>query len=331
MTGGDHKTESVPERIVLLGPQRKSPTLLETADSLGLGGGPFATITAGWEERESIDRELLDHLGGHARNLGLFLRGQELFQRDNELFVALQRHHDRARAVRELYSLRLQHAAGAAVELLERKPRAQDATALPLEEADLDAERREAIEDLRKLDADHLQRMRAIRDEFESEWNPRERESVAQHRDEIASLLDDVPCVCVAGGHVAVLLDRLRLFGIEELLGGRTVIAWSAGAMVLTPRIVLFHDHPPQGAGKAEAFDVGLNLAKDFVALPHARKRLRLEDPVRVQLLARRFGPALCMILDQGDRADWDGAAWTVASGSRRLTEYGTLEEMIQP
>ena len=320
-----------PERVVVLGPQRKNPTLIETARSLGLGGGPFAVITAGWEEREAVDRELLDHLGGRARNLELFFRTQEVLQHDPELFGALQRFHDRVRTVRDLYASRLHHAAEAAVELLERRPRAQDPEGLAIEENDLDAGRQDAIEALRRLDDDHLRRMREIRVEFDRSWRPRERDALARQRRELRDLLDDVPCVCIAGGHVAVQLENLRFFGIDEMLGGRTLIAWSAGAMALTERVILFHDNPPQGAGRAEAFDEGLGLAPEFVALPDARKRLRLEDPVRVQLFARRFGPALCMALDAGARAEWDGRAWTVAAGSRRLTEFGTIEEMAHP
>lgn len=319
---------SLPDRIVVLGPQRKVPTLLETARSLGLEHGPFATVTAGWEEREGVDRELLEHLEGRARNLGLYFRLQEALRRDPELFDALQGLHDRTRVVREMYVLRLRHAADAARSLLERQPRAPKPEAAAVEAADLDAERAEAIEALRRLDADHLERMRAIGAEFEETWRPREREALAAQREEVLRLLDDVPCVCVAGGHVAVLLECLRLFGIGETLAGRTVIAWSAGAMALARRVILFHDSPPQGAGNAEAFDEGLGLFEGFVPLPHARKRLRLEDPVRVELFARRFGPDLCMVLDHGDRADWVAGSWTVASGSRCLTPAGAVEEM---
>ena len=57
-------------RVVLLGPQRR-PTLDSVVRSLG-SGGPWATVTAGWQEREPDDGELASLLGGAGSvNLGL--------------------------------------------------------------------------------------------------------------------------------------------------------------------------------------------------------------------------------------------------------------------
>jgi peptidase E len=61
------------------------------------------------------------------------------------------------------------------------------------------------------------------------------------------SLLAASHAVLIAGGHIAVLLNRLRLFDLSAVLRERPVFGWSAGAMVLTSRIVLFHDSPPRG------------------------------------------------------------------------------------
>ena len=72
------------------------------------------------------------------------------------------------------------------------------------------------------------------------------------------------------------------------------VAAWSAGAMAIAERVVLFHDHPPQGAGNAEVFEAGLGLVRGAVFLPHAATRLALDDVGRVALLARRLPPAAC-------------------------------------
>jgi len=36
------------------------------------------------------------------------------------------------------------------------------------------------------------------------------------------------------------------------------------------------------------------------VLLPHARRRLPVDDPVRLGALARRFAPARCVVLDDG-------------------------------
>jgi hypothetical protein len=44
----------------------------------------------------------------------------------------------------------------------------------------------------------------------------------------------------IAGGHVASLHNRLELFDVLGLAAGKPIVAWAAGAMVLTERIVLF-------------------------------------------------------------------------------------------
>jgi hypothetical protein len=49
---------------------------------------------------------------------------------------------------------------------------------------------------------------------------------------------------------------------------------------------------------------------------------------MRVSLFARRFGPALCAVLDEGTRVHWDGAGWTAGPGTQRLREDGKLEEI---
>jgi hypothetical protein len=64
------------------------------------------------------------------------------------------------------------------------------------------------------------------------------------------------------------------------------------------------------------------------VPLPHARRRLNLHDPRNVQLMARRFAPDFCAVLDEGARLDWDGARWSAPEGTRRLTAAGRLQEV---
>ena len=97
----------------------------------------------------------------------------------------------------------------------------------------------------------------------------------------------------------------LRLFDVTAVLPNR-VVAWSAGAMTLTERIVLFHDFAAQGPAPSEVLDTGLGVVTGIVALPHARRRLRVDDPLRMSVLERRFAPATCLRLDEGARADVD-------------------------
>ena len=217
--------------------------------------------------------------------------------------------------MQQLYRLRLDRALDAARELLARPgngPWLADA-------------RRAAIRALRTLDRQHLVRLRRVHEEFEAEWRPAERSVVAQHRAALAELLHNAEALTIAGGHVAVLLNRLRLFDLGPLLEGRPVVAWSAGAMALADRIVLFHDSPPQGAGNAELFESGLAFCTGVIPLPHAARRLRLDDAVRVTLFARRFSPATCALLDEGARLDWNGRAWRSGNGTQGLSRHGTV------
>ena len=82
------------------------------------------------------------------------------------------------------------------------------------------------------------------------------------------------------------------------------MIAWSAGAMALADRIVLFGDRSPRGPGHAEVYGSGLSLLRDVVLLPHARARLLLDDTPRMAVFARRFAPARCVPLEAGTRID---------------------------
>ena len=95
--------------------------------------------------------------------------------------------------------------------------------------------------------------------------------------------------------------------------------------MAVSERVILFHDAPPHGPGNAEVLDAGLGLAAGVVPLPHAHRRLRLDDAERVSLMARRFAPASCNALDDGATLVRRDGRWVLAPGVRRLTEDGTL------
>lgn len=314
-------TRSPSGPVVVLGPQRLRPTLRDAVAGLGRfdpGTAHYAVVTAGWEEREKEHAELAAHLGGRTTNLDLRERAEDVFQRDPDLFGALLAHHDRLKQLQELYRVRLAHALDAARTLLARE-RAEDEPEL------VELARTAAIDDVRDLDARHFGSLQEMHAAFEAEWKPTERDAVAAHREELARILGDSSALCVAGGHVRILLNRLRLFDLVPLAGDRPIFCWSAGAMALAERIVVFHDSPPQGAGDAEVIDAGLGLLQGLVPLPHASRRLRLDDPVRVGLFARRFGPALCAALDEGARVDWNDGRWQASPGTLALQQDGSL------
>ena len=302
---------------MLLGPQRFNPTLGAAVRSLGLEG-TIATVTAGWQEREAEDDELRDHLSGRTINLLLHARGEEVFERDPVLASAHKERQARLRQLQVLYRMRLTHAVDSARELMQREG----------EPELLGPAVSDAIETIRRLDAHHLERIRAVDAEFDATWRPLDRPAIARERSQIASILERAQAIALAGGHVAVLLNRLRLFGLLGMIGPRPLIAWSAGAMVLADSVVVFHDAPPNGRGNAEVLESGFGRFPGVVPLPHARQRLKLDDRVRVALHARRFAPAACVALDPGARIDWNGRSLVAAPETRRLLADGTVGAM---
>jgi hypothetical protein len=301
-------------KVTLLGPQRR-PTLDTVATSL-YPEGPIATITAGWQEREPDDAELSKLLGSRDVNLRLYRRWLDVQERDLEFALGERRLAAVLEELQDLYLLRLDPALRA-VQAVQRRTGSQRLRASVLAEA---------VGAVQELDAAHLRRVGAVRGEFYQRLRPHERAVIAGHRAEVAGLLGDATAVVVAGGHVGVLADTLHLFNIAASLRS-PVIAWSAGAMALTERIVLFNDRAPQGPGHPEVYGAGLSVLRDLVALPHASTRLLLGDTPRMAVLARRFAPARCVLLEQGTRVDIDGGARP--PGTRVLGDDGhvtTLE-----
>ena len=275
-------------QVVLLGPQRLAPTVGEVASRRGITGRA-AVISAGWQEREPEDETLRGALGLPAVNLNLYARWDALSHQDPGLFAAHRERQDQLRALEDVYDGRLRHVMAGARELL---PALGPAMLM-------DEERASAVASVRELDAHHLRRVAAIHAEWHGRIQPENHSALRQHRDEIAEALADVDVVAIAGGHIGVLLNRLRIFGIVEAIAHKHVMAWSAGAMALCERIVLFHDRPPQGAGNAEVYEHGLGVVPGIVALPHAKRRLLLNDAVRVALMARRLAPDRTVALDE--------------------------------
>lgn len=308
--------------VVLLGSQRFTPTLGEAVAAAGVAGR-LASVTAGWQEREGEDLELHEHLGERTVNLMLYARGEDVFERDPELAAAHRERQERLRELQAIYRLRLAHAQAALRELLaELADRESDGSGAGpdrrrLGDPLLAAEVRAAREEIRALDRRHLERTQAMHAAFEGEWQPRQRPVLARHAAAVERLLERADGLLIAGGHVAILANRLRLFGLGERIGERAVFAWAAGAMAVTERIVLFHHSPPQGYGNTELLEAGLGLAPGVVAFPHPRRRLDLEDRRRIEALARRFAPADCLALEDGGWVIFDSAA------GRSLRRFG--------
>ncbi|MGH3224685.1 MAG: Type 1 glutamine amidotransferase-like domain-containing protein [Streptosporangiaceae bacterium] len=302
-------------RIILLGPQRR-PTVDAAVRLLGEPDAQVATVTAGWQEREADDGELSRCLGERDVNLRLYQRWLDVQERDPEYAAGERRLSAILAELQELYLLRLDHALQAVYALQRRESgdrlRSESVSA--------------AVAAVRELDTAHLRRCNEARLQFFDRLRPHDRPAIAEHRAAVTAAITQAGALAIAGGHVGVLAEVLHLFNVaaalKETLNGTPVIAWSAGAMALTDRIVLFHDRAPQGPGQPEVWASGLSLVRDAVLLPHARARLLLDDAARMAVLARRFAPARCVLLETGTRLEL-GPDGSWPPGTRVLTEDG--------
>jgi hypothetical protein len=305
--------------IVLCGAQHAEPSVPRVLRELGVTG-PAALITAGWQEREGEPGVVADP-GVPVVELALHARGEQVFADDAELAEAYKARQLRLKLMQDAYRVRIDHAAQAA-----------RAVAVRSLDPVLAAEEYVAsLALLRQIDRDHLDRCRAVHAAFEDAWRPQQRKVLARHIAELGAAIEPTRAIVIAGGHVAVLLNRLRLFGIAELAGPRPIVAWSAGAMALTERVVLFHDDPPHGQAISEVLDVGLGLAPGLVVLPEPRLRLRLDDAARVGELAERYAPAVCVAVDHGAQIWVDEGRAVRAASAQRLDPSGTVERGWSP
>jgi hypothetical protein len=300
-------------KLVLLGPQHDKPSLPRVLRELGVKG-PVGMVTAGWQEREGEAGIVVDP-GVAVVELALHRRADEVLAGDKELSVAYKARQVRLKLMQDFYRVRLDHA-----EASLRAIQVRHASAELLAE-----EFATSLELVRWIDRDHLARCRAVHAEFDDAYKPRERFALSRHLAELKAAIATVDALVIAGGHVAVLLNRLVLFDVLALVGDRPVVAWSAGAMALTHKVVLFHDDPPHGKAISEILDAGLGVVPDIVVLPGAKTRLHLNDAARVVEMAERYTPSPCIALDRGSRIWVEAGKVVKVDQARRLTVEGKL------
>lgn len=297
---------------ILLGPQSPTANLRQAVDSID-AEGPVVVITAGWRDSEGEIQELREDIGRPVEDLMLYQRAEEIFAREPDLLEMKRERQEQLRELQGLYRIRLSPTIAAVRRLMRTRA---DPKLLLLEQ-------RAAIAQLRALDRHHLRRIMAIHREFDLRRAGIHIPLATAQRDALHRQVEQAGLVLIAGGHVAVLLNRIRLFRLGELLAQKPVIAWSAGAMALSDRIVLFHQKAPQGKSDAEVLDAGLGIVRQRVLLPHARTRLDWNNRKRLALFCRRFAPASCCTLDNGSMIRLQDNRVVSATGSSVLTRTG--------
>jgi hypothetical protein len=214
-------------RTVLLGPQRFLTTAGTVVRSVA-PEGPVATVTAGWEDRESADGELDEVMEGRSRNLHLYGRLSDVLVSDEHFATEALAHRDAMDELAGLYSLRLQRALDSVYAVARR----------PARPAVAHAAFTDAVRGVRDIDDWYLRTVDQLYGDLEAAASPEDSEPIARHRHEVAALLRDAAVVAIAGGHVGILLRCLRLFAVDPR-PDLPVVAWSAGAMAMTERVVL--------------------------------------------------------------------------------------------
>lgn len=303
---------------LLLGPQRPNVTLAGALARSGLGDATVAVISAAWQEAEGDIDDIRRVTTSPLTDLRLYHRAEALFAADATLHEAYRQRQDQLKEQQRLYRLRLRQLMIAARATLNSEG----------DPAMLAAERRHAISQLRALDRHHLRQVDKINGRYDNLISTATNAQLAEQVAAIKEALSAVETVLITGGNIVVLLNRLRLFGLDTLLQDKNIVAWSAGAMALTERIVLFHDRLPQGRRDAEVLGRGLGLLPGIVLLPDAERRLRMRDELRVGLFDRRFSPAICMTLENGSLLLYEGRTLVESEASKRMTRGGTFKRV---
>jgi hypothetical protein len=299
--------------VTLLGPQRRA-SAARTAVAELIPTGTVATINAGWRERGPADAELGEVLGDRMVNLQLYRRWSQLVADDPEFAAAERKLTDDLEEQQAVYALRLFHAV-AALDEVNRRDKMPTVRAAAVADG---------IRALRALDEWHLAEVARSRQEYYRATRIGERDNVVAHRRELAEIVAGTAGMVITGGHVGVLLHLLHVFGVAAMIKA-PLITWSAGAMALSDRVVLFGANRPAGRRLPEVWAEGLGAFSGILPFPHARHRLPMHDPYQLALMARRFKSWTCMLFDEGGaRVDvTDGGSPPV--GARWITRDGAI------
>lgn len=287
--------------LTILGPERPEGMLPGVLQKHGITG-PLALISAGWRYDEARDEPLRAALPNQIRNLRLYDRFRTLEHEAPELIAKYTAKQDAIRRVKQRYRMRIQTGLASA-------------SALFAEHRDIGCRWfLQAIRHLQETDELFLAEAKALHDHFEAEVRPGEHPLVRREREAVRAELAGCEGLLVAGGHVGVLRNRCFFFDIGPVLNQRPLYAWSAGAMLMTERVLLYHDRTAYGPGTAEFLDHGFGLLRNTVFLPHARERLDLDNPLNLTVLAHRLMPRRVIGLENG--AVYDSGSYTGVPGA---------------
>jgi len=294
--------------LYILGPQGPQENLVSlinqliNAGTLSKNPSPIAVVSTGWRHDEDSIDALVEALPINLSLLPLYGWFDLLGNKEPDLS---QMHADRQKKIKqhkEFYREQLHFH----MNLWKKYNIRRQANAAFKTEEDT------AFKNLKRCDDEMLASLENIRTSYPKLQQAWLHPSAKQYHEKIKEELNRAQALLITGGHAAVLRNRFIFFGMHRLLkdfllSGKPIIAWSAGAMVLTDKIVLYYDNPPQGEGHAEILDYGIGLLPRMIFFPHAHERLNLDSSSRIKQLAKRFDPYLCIGLENGAKLHFNG------------------------
>ena len=308
-------------KIIFLGPQpRDFRDVAQVVSELDFDK-KIGLISAGWQENELDHSALIHALDRETVNLELHGRSEIVAEKEEEFVQAWALRQKHLRHLQEFYRVRLDAIDEGARTIAVRH----------VSDALLEEQREITVAQLRHLDDDHLRRCRKLREEFDEKWRPFERPALAEHREAIGALIEDCGLLLITGGHVVALLNRMRLFSIPEKITELPIVAWSAGAMTLTEKIVLFHDSPPFGKNLAQVLDFGLGFCSGVVALPDLSRRVNLDQTTGIGRFAKRMAPSRCIGLDPGGLLTFEKGELVDTKNSALMKHDGSVQWEWKP
>jgi hypothetical protein len=287
----------------------------------------IAVVSAGWRHEESQLRPLARDLRKPLELLPLYQWFDELGRKEPGLSKEHSSRQKKIKAYKDIYRLRLKYGIEFLTDMKKNHLKNPDSFSEDLKIAQ---------NDIQRIDKDAIERLHRIRGSFPNLLTPWTHPSAIPFHEEIKETLAQCDVLLITGGHVAILRNRMFFFGLTELLKnflqeGKSIIAWSAGAMTLCEQIVLYYDDPPDGAGLAEVLDTGFSLIPKTLFFPHAQQRLRIHDNSRIGDLTQRFSDYECFALEQNTHLTITKEGLTPIQNVRKLMSDGTLKNLMVP
>ena len=127
-------------------------------------------------------------------------------------------------------------------------------------------------------------------------------------RDELRDRILSANSIVIFGGHMPVLLNRLRFFRLDDVFHealnrGTNFYTISAGSMSLAEKVIVYDDFHTDEYGRRqkefEFFDKGLGLVTKVQLFPHCMDRIQTDDEDNLSYLAHRFASGPCVGLNE--------------------------------